>query len=64
MDEPKFPESTIDRNGQTIKLGDMVRNVAAGFSGELASIVEYDDSVELFMRGSHIRWAVKDTQKI
>lgn len=64
MDEPEFPKSTVDRNGQTIKLGDTVRNVAAGFSGELASIVQYKDDIELYMRGSHIRWNVKDTQKL
>jgi hypothetical protein len=64
MDDVEFPESTLDRNGNRIALGDMVRNVAAGFTGELASIVAYADDVELYMRGSHIRWAVKDTQKI
>lgn len=64
VDDVEFPETTLDRNGDLISIGDMVRNVAAGFTGELASIVLYDGSADLYMRGSHIRWAVKDTQKL
>lgn len=64
MDDVKMPQSTLDRNGETITIGDMVRNVAAGFTGELVSIVEDRGIIDLYMRGSMIRWNPKDTQKL